>query len=81
MVYILAITLEICIYFLFCEMQCICPVDLPTFEEGDGLVTAIIHLLKHAVVQARVHHQHQIAQIQRMSYRVLIQQYLFIEFT
>lgn len=72
MVDVLAVALEISVDLLLCEVQGIRPVDLPALEQCDGLVAAVIDLLEHAVVQAGVDHQHEIAQVEGVSYGMLV---------
>lgn len=61
---IFAVILKMGIYFFLRKVKSICPVYLPTFQQCNRGILTIVVLLKVAIVQAGIEHQHQVIQVE-----------------
>lgn len=72
MVYVFAIALEGRINLLFAEMQCIGPVYVSIFHEYNVRVITIVLSFEKTIVKARVSHESDVIEIERMGDCMLV---------
>lgn len=78
MVDVLAIALESGVDLLLAEVEGVGPVNISILHEDNIRIIAVVFLLEETVVQARIDHQQDVVQIERVSYRMLVQEDLLL---
>jgi hypothetical protein len=75
---VLAIALESGVDLLLAEVEGVGPVNISILHEDNIRIIAVVFLLEETVVQARIDHQQDVVQIERVSYRMLVQEDLLL---
>ena len=67
--------------FLFAEVESISPADIPMFHEKNIGVLAIVFSFKKTVIEARINHEEDVTEVERMCDCVLVQKNLLFKFS